>query len=315
MITDDHIWSAKILIVDDCERNTRSLEELLRADGYRQVSACTEPHRVAPLHSKNHYDLILLDMHMPDMNGLSVMKALEATKMDPYLPVFAITGDKSLKQTVLQNGARDFITKPYDLAELSIRMRNALEVRLLYKAAVEQGRIQEERALHDPLTGLSNRRLLQDRIEHGIAHAVRDGRRMTLMYFDLDGFKQVNDRHGHLYGDKLLIAVTQRLQKNKRQEDTLARVGGDEFILLLPHTANRNDVIASASRILQELKAPFDINGIELSAAASIGIAFYPDDGHDGTSLIAAADKALYMAKHAGKNRYAWASFTPDNNP
>jgi two-component system cell cycle response regulator len=315
MVTDDHIRGAKILVVDDCERNLWFLEEILRLDGYSQVSACTEPHRVAPMHRKNHYDLILLDMHMPDMNGLSVMKALQATGMDPYLPVLAITGDKSLKRAVLQSGARDFITKPYDPAELVIRMRNALEVRLLYKAAIEHGRIQEERALHDPLTGLSNRRLLQDRIEHGIAHAVRDGRRMTLMYFDLDGFKQVNDRHGHLNGDRLLMAVAQRLQKNKRQEDTLARVGGDEFILLLPHTANRNDVITAATRILQELKAPFDINGTELSAAASIGIAFYPDDGHDGTSLIAAADKALYMAKRTGKNRYAWASFTPDNSP
>jgi two-component system cell cycle response regulator len=312
MVTDDHIRGAKILIVDDCERNVSSLEEILRSDGYRHVSSCTEPHRVAPLHSQNHYDLILLDMHMPYMNGLSVMKALEATGMDPYLPVFAITGDKSLKKAVLQSGARDFLTKPYDLAELAIRMRNALEVRLLYKAAIEHGRIQEERALHDPLTGLSNRRLLQDRIEHGIAHAVRDGRRMTLMYFDLDGFKQVNDRHGHLYGDKLLIAIAQRLQKSKRQEDTLARVGGDEFILLQPHTVNKHDVAISASRILQELKAPFDINGIALSAAASIGIAFYPDDGHDGTSLIAAADMALYKAKRAGKNGYAWASLTPD---
>lgn len=306
MVTDNNIQSAKILIVDDCERSAGSLEQILRLDGYCQVSSCTEARRVAALHSKNHYDLILLDMHMPDMNGLGVMKALQKTGMDPYLPVFAITGDKTLKQTVLQSGARDFVTKPYDLAELGIRIRNVLEVCLLYKAATEFGRLQEERALRDPLTGLSNRRLLEDRIEHGIAHAVRDGRKMTLMYMDLDGFKQVNDRHGHLYGDRLLMAIAQRLQENKRQEDTLARVGGDEFILLLPHIANKNDVIKSATRILEAIEAPFDIDGIELNTTASIGIAFYPDDAHDRASLIAAADNALYAAKHAGKNNYAW---------
>ncbi len=126
---------------------------------------------------------------MPDMNGLGVMKALQETDIDPYLPVLAITGDKTLKQTVLKSGVRDFVTKPYDLAELGIRIRNVLELCLLYKAATEYGRLQEERALRDPLTSLSNRRLMEDRIEHGIAHAVRNGRKMTLMYVDLDGFK------------------------------------------------------------------------------------------------------------------------------
>lgn len=305
MVTDDDIRKAKILIVDDCERNTWSLEEILRLDGYSQISACTESRLVAPLHNKNHYDLILLDMHMPVMSGLSVMKALQATGIDPYLPVLAITADKRLKHIVLQSGARDFILKPYDFSELCIRIRNALEVRLLHKAVTEYGRLQKERALHDPLTGLTNRLLLEDRIDHGIAHAVRDGRPMALMYLDLDGFKQINDRHGHLYGDRLLIAIAQRLQENKRQEDTLARVGGDEFILLLPHIANKNDVIKSATRILDAMRAPFAVDGIELNSAVSIGIAFYPDDAQDRASLVSAADKALYAAKRAGKNNYA----------
>lgn len=305
MVTNDNIRSAKILIVDDCERNIWSLEQILRLDGYRQISSCTESCRVASLHSKNHYDLILLDMHMPHMSGLGVMKALQDTHMDPYLPVLAITGDQTLKQSVLQRGARDFMIKPYDLAELGVRIRNVLEVCLLYKAAAEYGRLQEERALHDPLTGLANRRLLEDRIEHGIAHAARDGRRMTLLYMDLDDFKQVNDRHGHLYGDRLLMAIAQRLRQTKRQEDTLARVGGDEFIFLLPHAVNKSDVVKSACRILKAIEAPFDLDGVELSTTASIGIAFYPDNAHDGASLIAAADKALYAAKQAGKNNYA----------
>ncbi|WP_194715253.1 response regulator [Noviherbaspirillum soli] len=193
MITDEDIRNAKILVADDCERNAWSLEEILRLYDYNQVSVCTKPSLVAPLHSKNHYDLILLDMHMPDMSGLSVMNALRATGMDPYLPVLAITADKTLMHTVLQAGARDFVLKPYDFSELRIRMRNALEVRLLYKAAKEYGRLQKERALHDPLTGLSNRVLLEERIDYGIAYATRDGHAMALMYLDLDGFKQVND--------------------------------------------------------------------------------------------------------------------------
>jgi two-component system, cell cycle response regulator len=312
MATTDVIRNAKILIVVDCARNVWSLEEILQVNGYSQISICTESRLVAPLHSKNHYDLILLDMHMPDMNGLGVMDALQATGMDPYLPVLAITGDKTLKHIALQSGARDFILKPYDFSELLIRIRNVLEVCLLYKTATEYGRLQSQRALHDPLTGLSNRRLLEDRIEHGIAHAVRDGRKMTLMYMDLDGFKQINDEHGHLYGDKLLMAVAERLQETKRQEDTLARIGGDEFILLLPHIVNNSDVIQSATRMLKAIRAPFDIDGMELRSTMSIGIAFYPDDAHDRTSLIAAADKALYAAKQAGKNNYAWVAYKPE---
>lgn len=311
MITDGELKNANILVVDDCVKNSWLLEEILRLNGYSRISACNEARQVASLHNKNHYDLILLDMHMPDMSGLSVIKALQAVAVDPYLPVVAITGDRSLKQAVLKSGARDFITKPYDLAELALRIRNALEVRLLYKAAKENRRIQEERAFHDPLTGLPNRRLLENRIDHGIAHAAREGRKMALMYLDIDGFKQVNDRHGHLHGDKLLITIAHRLQENKRQEDTLARIGGDEFIFLLPHLASKNDVIKSATRILHAMEAPFEIDGVELSSTTSIGIAFYPEDAQDRASLVGAADKALYAAKHAGKNTYAWVPPTP----
>ncbi|WP_194715256.1 diguanylate cyclase domain-containing protein [Noviherbaspirillum soli] len=119
---------------------------------------------------------------------------------------------------------------------------------------------------------------------------------------------EVPDCHGHLYGDHLLKATARRLQENKRQEDTLARIGGDEFIFLLHQISNKNEVSKSATRMLRAMEEPFDINGVELRLTISIGIAFYPDDAHDRASLVRAADKALYKAKRSGENDYAWVS-------
>jgi two-component system cell cycle response regulator len=304
MINPDDLRKAKILVVDDCADNIYLLSEILRMAGYHCVSSSTDSSQVCALHAKNAYDLILLDMHMPGLNGLEVMEDLKEIEKEAYLPVLAITGDRRYKIAALKAGARDFVTKPYDLLELEIRIRNMLEVRLLYKTVAEQSRLQTEMALHDALTGLPNRRLLTDRIEIAIQHANRNHQMIALMYMDLDGFKEVNDRHGHQSGDRLLQIVADRLRSATRQEDTVARIGGDEFIMLLPDITNVDAAVRPASKVLHLLATPFNIDGLSVRVTASVGVAFYPADAANAEALLARADKALYEAKRSGKNRY-----------
>ncbi len=308
MIKLDDIRNARILLVDDNADNLLLLQDILAIKGYTHVSSTMDSSQVCDLHRENDFDLILLDMHMPGMHGLEVMRQLHDIEKDAYLPVLAITGDQRYKISALEAGARDFITKPFELAELDMRMRNTIEVRLLYKAMTEQSRLQEERALHDSLTGLPNRRLLADRIDIAMQHARRHQQLMAVMYIDLDGFKQINDLHGHACGDDLLKEIANRLRDVMRKEDTVARIGGDEFVMVLSEIASADDVLRPASKILQALGTPLNISGVSMAVTGSIGVAFYPTDAKDTEALIARADEALYSAKHAGKNRYQFAT-------
>jgi len=157
-------------------------------------------------------------------------------------------------------------------------------------------------AYHDLLTGLPNRALFNDRLAQSIANARRQGLNLAVMFLDLDRFKAVNDTLGHLVGDELLQLTSQRLRHCLREGDTLARIGGDEFMLLLPHIRSRDNAAFIARKILASLKVPFQLNNHELFISASIGIAIYPDDGDNQEILTKHADIAMYSAKDQGRN-------------
>lgn len=158
-------------------------------------------------------------------------------------------------------------------------------------------------ALHDPLTRLPNRRLLQQRIEQSLAEAEQRGSRFAVMFMDLDGFKQVNDAYGHQTGDALLVAVADRTRKLLRPADMMARLGGDEFVLVVP-IENDEDVATLASRIIQTVGGEPLLPRHDLQVTASIGIAICPDHGASERQLMAFADAAMYQAKEAGRNAY-----------
>ena len=144
IITEAEILNASILIVDDQEANVMLLEQLLREDGYVHVTSTMDPHEVYLLHRKNRYDLILLDLQMPVMDGFQVMECLNTNDTEGYLPVLVITAQPGHKLRALQAGAKDFISKPFDLVEVKIRIRNMLEVRLLYKKLEDYNQVLEE---------------------------------------------------------------------------------------------------------------------------------------------------------------------------
>ncbi len=172
-----------------------------------------------------------------------------------------------------------------------ITERKQLEHRLQYAA------------LYDQLTDLPNRVLFYDRLQNALALARRDQMRLSLLYLDLDSFKQVNDSHGHGVGDLLLQEVARRLRACVRASDTACRFGGDEFLVLLSGIDYPDDTLMVAEKIRASLSEPYDLGGLRLRTSASIGIAACPDHGDEDRILIHAADRAMYLAKQQGGNR------------
>lgn len=162
-------------------------------------------------------------------------------------------------------------------------------------------------ATHDALTGLTNRYLLQDRLAHDLELARRHGRRLAVLFIDLDGFKAINDSDGHRAGDELLRAVAQQLSNVSRREDTVARYGGDEFVVILNDLTDRREAEHIATRFLEALDVPVPLQSENKRLTVSIGISLFPDDGQDADALLLAADKAMYAAKKAGGACYRFA--------
>lgn len=304
MISAGEIFNAKILIVDDQNANVKLLEIMLQEAGYLNVSTTTDPLKVSKLHDENNYDLILLDLEMPGMNGFEVMANLKEINKNNPVPILVITAHQAQSVPALNAGAKDFISKPFALKETKIRIHNVLDSHLQYKKLETYSQEQESLALHDALTGLSNRRLLIDRMNFAIAHGRRNNFSMGVLYLDLDGFKQVNDTYGHDTGDLLLSSVAKRLVESVRGEDTVARLSGDEFVIVLLDVNHNNDVSNLVSKLVKTVAEPYFIKGHKLKVTASVGVALYPTHGSTVEALLSCADQAMYTAKKAGKNGF-----------
>lgn len=209
--------------------------------------------------------------------------------------------------------------QPHQFSESEIRVLEflgdqaaiAIQNAKLYEQAQQEiaDRKKAEKAIqhlanHDALTGLPNRRLFNERINLEIARSQRNQLRFSVMLFDLDQLKDVNDAYGHNLGDMLLQAVSQRLLGLLRKSDTVARMGGDEFLLILPEMNQPEDALLTADRILSALSTPFYLETNQINITTSIGISFFPDDGEDAETLIKKADLSMYNAKDRGGNTY-----------
>lgn len=170
----------------------------------------------------------------------------------------------------------------------------------------------EHMAQHDMLTGLPNRRLFVSRLDKAMAHARRYGGEASVLFIDLDDFKNVNDRCGHDTGDIVLKVIAQRLLTMMREGDTIARIGGDEFVALLGASTSHDQLVAVAEKLLAGIREPIDINGVELKVGASIGISRYPQDGQTVSELLATADNAMYTVKARGHGGFRFSSKVGD---
>ena len=435
---------ARILVVDDEPRARDSLKELLRLSGYEAAAASGGRDAIEQM-KQHRYDLVMLDLNMPDMNGQMVMEFMN--QQDISSDVIIVSGSPTFDHATqaLRRGAHDFVRKPYAPNELLRSVSNVLEKRRLeeenksiqlrleeserlHKFIVnnspdmiylldQEGRfafvneriesllgfsqdevigkhfsvlIAEEdvkkadhafnerrtgeratkntelrlrcrdceslryfearsvpielssigiytpgtiqtkefigtygvarditdrkkaeelikfQLYHDLLTNLPNRTLFRDRLGMAMAQSRRSDKRLAVMFLDMDRFKVINDTLGHFVGDELLQLVAQRLKKKLREADTLARVGGDEFNLLIPEITSKEDVGILAGKILKLFEEPFKIGEEEIFVSFSIGISVYPDDGDSRETLIKNADIAMYQVKYSGKNGCAF---------
>jgi diguanylate cyclase len=216
--------------------------------------------------------------------------------------------DKNEAVTNKLQSASEVLTGVNQALQIAIRDRTMVDHQLA--AAVEQGESSRNAALHDNLTGLPNRVLFQNRLEHGIAQAKRHRWILAVMFVDLDDFKSINDTYGHQAGDTILQTIAKRLAHNSRNDDTVSRYGGDEFLFLLTPLHEEKDIAMIAAKVLNAIHTPCDVCVgdviVNLCLEASIGISVFPKDGYSAAALIKRADEAMYGAK-ANKSGFAFA--------
>jgi diguanylate cyclase (GGDEF)-like protein/PAS domain S-box-containing protein len=413
-----------LLIVDDDEMNRYTLARRLRRDGYEKVAMAGNGVEALAAMRQDRFDLVLLDIMMPRLDGFGVLEAMRDDAELRTVPVIVVSANDDIANFVraIELGAVDYLTKPFDPVLLRARVRACLERRALqadlesalaetravldispvatffikdaklswmnsmaeqllgYRAeemlgksteylymsaedyenmtvrahtvlrtgAVFRGDVHLKRrdgrlilartsakaiapwdltrgvvwvtedvteqradaariaflAHHDQLTGLPNRILLADRLRVALAHASRNRVNCGLMFMDLDKFKSINDTLGHAVGDELLIEVSRRLKACVRDSDTVARIGGDEFVIVLPGLKTEADAEVVAKKIQVSLTSPYTLSGKEVNTSPSIGIAMAPADAADPEALVKCADEAMYEAKQAGRNGY-----------
>ena len=216
-----------------------------------------------------------------------------------------ITGQKNAEREIIRardNLEQQVVERTRELANTVKQLQEEIEER--EKIAAELDFL----ANHDALTGLPSLRLCKDRLNHSLAEARRNRQTSAVMFLDLDGFKEINDEYGHEFGDQVLKVTADRIRTEIRETDTVARIGGDEFVVILSSLPETVIARRIATNLIDVISKPVHVDGIEVGISASIGISLYPDNGVTAEELIRTADKAMYRVKHAGKNSFGFAA-------
>ncbi len=310
----DNLQTIRILIVDDDEGDYEITREILRGIVNQKYELHWAPSYKAALEEirKDAYDVFLVDYNLGAKTGLDLMD--ESIDMCRNTPVILLTGldDRSVDLMAMKKGVSDFLRKgkiDEELLERSIRY------------AIEKKRTENQilyLAYYDQVTSLPNRVFFKEQLNYALAHAIRYGRSLAILFLDLDNFKLINDSLGHHIGDHLLKEVAKRLYSSIRKSDiiarnelktlidTVARLGGDEFTISLTEINSYENASMVANRIMETLNAPFLVDGHEIFVGASIGISLYPHDADDADTLLKYADNAMYYAKKLGKNCFQY---------
>ena len=282
---------AQVLVVDD-DRSTRSaLRHTLQRDGFR-VEEASDGAQALMMLKRFQPDVILMDAVMPVMDGFTACAKIQELPNGRAIPVLMITGleDNVSVERAFAAGASDYIPKPIHFAVLSQRVRRIIEANRAEKRI-------RHLAYNDLLTGLPNRTLFFDQLGKSLEQAIANNGSLAVLFLDLDRFKYVNDNLGHDVGDRLLVAVAHRVRRSVRNVDCVARLGGDEFTVVLDELDGPAAAAAAAQNICRVLAAPFQIDGHDIFVTSSVGIAMYPNDGTDVSTLVKHADTAMYRAK------------------
>jgi diguanylate cyclase (GGDEF)-like protein len=307
-----------VLVVDDELALRQVLSEVLGDDGH-QVSVASTAEEALDIFRNEHFPLVITDIRMPGMSGIELLQ--EIKRIDSDTQVIIITSHASLDTalTALRHGAYDYLLKPFEdidlvsavtdraLEKIRLIMENRKLIEELQKTNLEMERSNKalkELAIRDGLTGLFNHRYFQEALALELIRSRRHKHLFSLILLDVDRFKEYNDAHGHLEGDKLLCMLGELIRKDLRRSDVMARYGGEEFVIILPETDK--DAARGIAEGIRHTVAEYPFHGREKqptgNVTVSLGVATFPHDGRDGSTLLGYADRALYDAKKRGRN-------------
>jgi diguanylate cyclase (GGDEF)-like protein len=299
---------AGILIIEDSASQRAEVRGVLQKSGlFERILEADNGLRGLKLLLSEPVDLVLCDLELPGLDGEKLLRMSRSAHGNqiPFLVLTSVSDSERMAQ-LLRDGASDTITKPFHATDLIARIELHLKLRRLQRQLIEKNKQLEELSITDALTGIRNRRFLTEVLSVEFQRAHRYGTGLTLLMADLDHFKAVNDRYGHLAGDRVLSSVAQRLKSQLRASDIAGRYGGEEFLVLLTH-ASLDAGFVFAERWRKALEdEPIELDaGTSIQITLSIGVATYLPSFKDWDELVGAADAALYRAKEAGRNRVA----------
>jgi two-component system cell cycle response regulator len=294
--------TSTVLVADDSLVIRAVVRASLEDAGYEVIEADDGPAAIARCRTCSP-DVILLDIEMPGLDGHQVLAALKGDETSRDVPVVFLTGRTGVDDLVsgMHGGAHDYLRKPFETPELLARVNAAVHVKKLQDQLRRRNAELERLSRTDLLTGLFNRRHMEEELIRWHSSAVRHGEPMALVLFDIDHFKSVNDTYGHAVGDLVLREFCRHLAEGLRKGDVASRWGGEEFLVLLPRTP-----VAEAAGIAERVRssvatAPIAAGGRRIPVTISGGCALGPGDGID--AMLSQADQRLYEAKHQGRNR------------
>ena len=250
--------------------------------------------------------LIVLDLLLPTCQGYEFIAALKSDRDCAHVPILVVSALSEVEDRVkaLELGADDYITKGFERVEFEARVRRLLRLKNSLDKLNSRCNQAMQMAVTDSLTGLFTPGFMRETLQSQLSYARRSGEPYSVIFADIDHFKQINDCHGHAAGDAVLRSVSAAISRVARQSDTVARYGGEEFVVLLPHT-DRSGAVLFAERMREAIAATeTPLSGSQsINVTMSLGVATFPEDATDGESLLERGDAAMYLAKQSGRNR------------
>lgn len=301
----------KILVADDSRTNLALITDSIVKLGHEVLPAKNGDEAIK-IFATTRPDLVLLDVVMDGMDGFECAKQIRSISKDDWVPIIFISAsvdDESISKGI-NAGGDDYLTKPFSHMTLAAKIKAMQRISDMRQKLYETTKVLHILSMTDPLTGAYNRLQFDKVIQDKINHAKKTGGKFALLFLDLDHFKNVNDTLGHQAGDQVLKNVTMRLKASIQENDIVARMGGDEFAIILDQIKSIKSAQLIAEKMLAELSIDHDLGGSTIKVSCSIGMSIFPDDGDTPETLMRSADTAMYYAKDLGRNNFQ--SYSPE---